>query len=83
MLHTKGYVLDTTHFAVVVQSLGHVQLFVTPWTAACQPSLSFTVSQNLLKLMSIESMTPFNHLSHPLSPPSPPAFSLSQHQDLF
>ena len=35
---------------------------LTPWTAACQSSLSFTISQNLLKLMAIESMIPFNHL---------------------
>ena len=47
---------------VVVQLLSCVQLFVTPWTAACQASLSFTVSQHLLKLMSIESMMPPNHL---------------------
>ena len=46
---------------VVVQSLSHVQLFVTPWTAACQASLSFTISQSLLKLMSIESVMPSNH----------------------
>ena len=45
----------------VVQSLSHVWLFATPWTAAHQVSLSFTVSQNLLKLMSIESPMPFNH----------------------
>ena len=37
-----------------------------PWTAACQASLSFTVSQNLLKLMSIELVIPSNHLCHPL-----------------
>ena len=37
-----------------VQSLSHVRLFLTPWTAACQASLSITNSQNLLKLMSIE-----------------------------
>ena len=43
-------------------SVSHVQLFVTPWTAACQASLSFTISQSLLKLMSIESMMPSNHL---------------------
>ena len=51
-----------------VQLLGHVQLFVTPWTAACQTSLSITNSQSLLKLMSIESMMPSNHLIvyHPL-----------------
>ena len=47
---------------VVVQSLGHVWLFATPWTAASQASLSFTVSQRLIKLMSIESVMPSNHL---------------------
>ena len=41
---------------VVVQLLSHVRLFVTPWTAARQASLSFTISQSLLKLMSIESV---------------------------
>ena len=45
-----------------VQSLSHVQLFVTPWTAACLASLSITNSQSLLKLMSIESVMPCNHL---------------------
>ena len=52
----------------VVQSLSHVQLFVTSWTAACQASLSFTISQSLLKLMSIELVMPSNHLilCHPL-----------------
>ena len=45
-----------------VQSLSWVQLFVTPWTAAHQASLSITNSWSLLKLMSIESMMPFNHL---------------------
>ena len=45
-----------------VQSLSHVRLFVTPWTAACQASLSITNSQSLLKLMSIESVMPSNHL---------------------
>ena len=44
------------------QSLSHVQLFATPWTAACQASLSFTNSQSLPKLMSIESVMPSNHL---------------------
>ena len=39
---------------VVTQSLSHVQLFVTPWTAAHQASLFFTISWSLLKLMSIE-----------------------------
>ena len=47
-----------------VQSLTHVQLFVIPWTAARQASLSITNSWSLLKLMSIESVTPSNHLIH-------------------
>ena len=47
---------------VVVQSLSCIQLFATPWTAACQASLSFIISQSLLKLMSIESVMPPNHL---------------------
>ena len=51
-----------------VQSLSRVQLFATPWTTACQVSLSITKSQSLLKLMSIELVMPFNHLilCHPL-----------------
>ena len=55
-----------------VQSLSHVQLFVTPWTAARQASLSITNSRNLLILMSIESVMPSNHfiLCHPLLLPS-------------
>ena len=48
--------------AIVVQSLSRVRLFATPWTAACQASLSITNTQSLLKLMSIESMMPSNHL---------------------
>ena len=47
---------------LVVQSLIHVQIFATPWTAACQASMSFTISWSLLKLMSIESVMPSNHL---------------------
>ena len=50
-------------FIVVVQYLSHVHLFVTPWTAACQASLSITNSQSLLKLMSIKSVMPSNHLN--------------------
>ena len=49
----------------------------TQWTAAHQASLTFTISWSLLKLMSIESVMPSNHLILGLSPPSP-AFSLSQ-----
>ena len=47
---------------VVVQSLSCVQLFATPWTAAFQASLSFAISRSLLRLMSIESVMPSNHL---------------------
>ena len=51
-----------------VQSLSRVRLFVTPWTSALQASLSITNSWNLLRLMSIESVMPSNHLilCHPL-----------------
>ena len=50
------------NLSILVQSLGCVQLFVTPWTAACQTSLSITNSWRLLKLMSIESVMLSNHL---------------------
>ena len=55
-----------------VQSLNLIRLFVTPWTAAHQASLPFTSSQILLKLMSIKSVMPSNHLllCHPLLLPS-------------
>ena len=62
-----------------VQSLSRVRLFSIPWTAAGQASLYITSSQSPPKPMSIESVMP----SHPLSSPSPPALSLSQHQGLF
>ena len=48
--------------SVVLKSLSHVWLFPIPWTAACQVSLSFTISQSLLKLMSIELVMPSNYL---------------------
>ena len=52
----------------VIQSLSHVQFFVTPQTAACQASLSFRISWSLLNLISLESTLPPNHLIlyHPL-----------------
>ena len=50
------------HTLVVVRSLSHVQLFGTPWTAACQVSLSFTISWSVFKLTSIESAMLSNHL---------------------
>ena len=51
-----------------VQLLSHVRLFATQWTAACQASLSIANSRSLLKLISIESVIPSNHLilCHPL-----------------
>ena len=49
-----------------VQSLSHVWLFATPWTATCQASLPFTISQSLLKHMSIELVMLSNHLPLPL-----------------
>ena len=63
-----GTVLVVTIIIVVVQSLSRVPLFATPWAAAHQASLSFTISGSLLRLTSIESVMPSNHLtlSHPL-----------------
>ena len=61
---------------VVVQSLGHLQLFAIPWTAAVQASLSFTISQVLVRLLSTESVMPTSF-------PSALAFSISQHHGLF
>ena len=60
--------MEKSHNHTVVQSLRHVRLFATPQTAAHQASLSFTISQSLLKLRSIESVMPSNHLilCHPL-----------------
>ena len=70
-----------------VQSLSRqTESMETPWTAACQASLSITNSRSLLKLVSIETVMPSNHLilcHPPLSSPSPPAFNLCQHQGLF
>ena len=69
----------------VAQSLSQVQHFVTPWTAACQASLYFTISLSLLKLRSIESVIPSNHLilcchfsSCSLSFPASGSFPMSQ-----
>ena len=62
-----GYFFSAVQFSSV-QSLSHVRLFLTPWSAVCQSSLSITNSQSLLKLMSIELVMPSNHLilCHPL-----------------
>ena len=58
----RGDRTHQTHCFSSVQSLNHVWLFETPWTAACQTSLSITSSWSLLKLMSIESVMLPNHL---------------------
>ena len=57
-IHTYIYIYICI---VVVQSLSHVWLFITPWTVACQTSLSSTISWSLLRFMSIELMMPSNH----------------------
>ena len=64
----ESIILDYNVQFSSVQSFSCVQLFAIPWTAACQASLSITNSQNLFKLMSIESVMPSNHLilCHPL-----------------
>ena len=61
MLLAQNHKYTSVQFSSV-QSLSHVRLFVTPWTASRQASLSITNSQSLLKLMSIESVMPSNHL---------------------
>ena len=65
-------ILQARIMELVAILLSRVQLFVTVWTAACQASLFFTISQSLLKLISIESVMPSNHLI--LSSP-PPVFA--------
>ena len=68
----RGYCSQLWHKISSVQSLSCVWLFATPWTAACQASLSIANSWSLLNFMSIESMMPSNHLipCHPLLLPS-------------
>ena len=68
MLVMMMVVLRMIMVTVVIQWLSCVRLFEALWTAACQASLSFTISQSLLTLMSIESVMASNHLtlSHPL-----------------
>ena len=62
MIRSEGIQRSPTFLWGVVESLSHIWFFVTTWTAACQASLSFYISQSLLKLMSIVSMRPSNHL---------------------
>ena len=83
----SGLFPQNMRFAIaVVQSFIHVQLFATPWTVACQASLSIINSRSLLKLMSIKSGMPSNHLilccvplsSYPQSFPASGSFPMSQ-----
>ena len=74
-------ILYSSLSVILVQSLSHVWLFATPWTAACQASLSITNSQSLLRLMSIElvmpsSVSPFS--SCPQSFPASGSFQMRQ-----
>ena len=80
MLLSNLEILSTSHDHLV-QLLSRVRLFATPWTAAYQASLSITKSWNLLKV--IHSVGDAIQSSHPLSSPSLPTFSLTQHQGLF
>ena len=73
----RGLALWISSLFSSVQSLSHVRLFVTPWIAARQASLSITNSQSSLRLTSIKSVMPSSHLI--LSSPSPPAPNPSQH----
>ena len=82
--HIQGYHYHLSKFHIhafsSVQSLSRVRLFVTPWIAACQASLSITISQSTLRLTSIESVMPSSHLilSRPLLllPPIPPSIGV-------
>ena len=83
----RGASCSTYHILKILslfQLLSHVRLFATPWTAACQASMSNTYSQSVLKLMSVESVTPSNHLilvvpfsSYLQSFPAPGSFPMS------
>ena len=66
--HYFLFIFTVTIVISSVQSLSRVRLFATPWTTAYQASLSIINSRSLLKLMSVESMMPSNHLilCHPL-----------------
>ena len=72
--HSK-YIISIKKWISSVQSPSHVQLFVTPWTAARQASLSISNSRSLLKLMSMESVMPSNHFLLPSNFPSIRVFS--------
>ena len=75
------HIHQRNHHQLSSVQLSRIQLFATPWTAAHQASLSVTNSRKLLKL--IHCVSDAIQPSHPMLSPSPPAFSLSQHQGLF
>ena len=79
MLHKCTHLTPGTFSSV--QSLSHVQLFATPWTATCQASLSIINSRG--SLTHVHRVADAIQPSHPLSSPSPPAPNPSQHQSLF
>ena len=87
----QGYILSTCLYNLYAefssfQPLSCVQLFATPWTAACQASLSITNSWSLFKLMCIESMMPSSHLIlyRPLLllPPIPPSIRVFSNESI-
>ena len=80
--YTRQYVCVCARTIVVLPSLSRVWLFVTPWTAAHQASLSFTIPWNLLKTH-IHWVDDAIQPSYTLPPPSSPALDCSQHQGLF
>ena len=82
--HPSSLILDAHlyPFIVIIQSLSRIWLFATPWTVARQAPLSSTISQNLFKIMSIESVMLSNHFILWWNPSSS-ALNLSQHQGLF
>ena len=71
--------VTSSYLFLVVWSLSHVWLFATPWTAALQASLSFTISQSLLVRWVSDAIQP----TRPLLPSSPPAVNFSQQQGFF
>ena len=79
-LHCRQIFLVLSHQIRTDQSLSHVRLFVTPWIAACQASLSITNSRSSLRL--VHRVSDAIQPSHPLSSPSPLAPNPSQNQSL-
>ena len=81
---TRKVLSITNHQIRSDQSLSRVRLFATPWIAACQASLSITNSWSSLKLTSIESVMPSNHLilCHPLQPPIFPSIRVFSNESV-